>query len=70
MENNNQNKSSMNKGLRIGFGLFMVIVYVGMGYLFLKDFFGINNQYISTPVGIVLIIYGIWRGFRMYKGIN
>ena len=70
MENNNQNKSSMNKGLRIGFGLFMVIVYVGMGYLFIKDFFGIYNQYISIPVGIVLIIYGIWRGFRMYKGIN
>ena len=70
MENNKQNNSSMNKKLRIGFGLFMIIVYVGMGYLFIKDFFMINNQFISIPVGIVLIIYGLWRGFRMYKGIN
>lgn len=64
------NNSFMPKGLRFWFGLFMVFVYVGVGYLFIKNFFLLENQTIATIVGIILIIYGLWRGFRMYKGMN
>ncbi len=60
----------MPKSIRFWFGIFMVFVYVGMGYLFIKDFFMIDNQYITIPVGTILIIYGFWRGFRLYKGLN
>ncbi len=61
--------------LRIAFGIFMVLVYVGMGILCLINFFGAPADSAAWTiaryvVGIVLIIYGIWRGYRMYAGID
>lgn len=60
--------------LAIIFGIFMVLVYVGMGALVLANFFGapetdawVFGRYV---VGIVLIIYGFWRGYRLYAGID
>ncbi len=54
------------------FGIVMIIIYVGMGVLLLINFFNWENDWAWTRyiVGIVLIIYGFWRGYRQYKGID
>ncbi|MBD5201217.1 MAG: hypothetical protein HDS85_04120 [Bacteroidales bacterium] len=55
---------------RLLFGIFMVLVYVGVGLLFIFDIFNIDNTAISATVGGILIVYGIWRGYRLYRGWN
>lgn len=54
------------------FGIVMIVIYVGMGVLLLINFFDWQNDWAWTRyiVGIVLIIYGFWRGYRQYKGID
>ncbi len=65
-----ENKS--NKVMRAIFGIIMIIVYVGMGVLLLINFFGWNGDWAWTRyvVGVVLVIYGIWRAYRQVKGID
>ncbi len=58
------------KGMRLAFGIFMVIVYVAVGALFIADVFNIDNAAISMTVGIILCVYGVWRGYRLYRGLN
>jgi len=55
--------------LGITFGIFMVIVYVGMGVLLLINFFDWQTDWAWTRwiVGIMLIIYGFFRAWRQYK---
>ena len=62
-----------NKTVRTIFGIFMICVYVGMGILFLTGFFGWETGVwgvLRWVVGIVLIAYGIWRGYRQFAGID
>lgn len=63
-----QNSGNMPKGGRLVFGIFMVIVYVAVGMLFIFDMFNIDNTAISATVGGILCAYGVWRGIRLYKG--
>ena len=65
-----ENKS--NKVMRAIFGIIMIIVYVGMDVLLLINFFGWNGDWAWTRyvVGVVLVIYGIWRAYRQVKGID
>jgi len=51
------------------FGFFMVIVYLTVGFLliFSGDFFPILNQTTKLILGIVLVIYGIFRAYRAIK---
>ncbi|MBD5419546.1 MAG: hypothetical protein HDR48_05885 [Bacteroides sp.] len=58
------------KGMRLIFGIFMILVYLAMGILFILDVFNIDNQGISLTVGIILCAYGVWRGVRLYLGRN
>lgn len=67
---NDVNNNNMPKGARLGFGIFMILVYLGVGILFIVDIFRIDNLAVSLTVGILLIIYGIWRGIRLFKGWN
>ncbi len=69
-EDARENKS--NKVMRAIFGIIMIIVYVGMGVLLLINFFGWNGDWAWTRyvVGVVLVIYGIWRAYRQVKGID
>lgn len=62
----------INTIIRAAFGIFMVIIYVGMGILLLINFFNWYGDWAWTRyiVGIVMIIYGFWRGYRQYKGID
>lgn len=68
MENDNQN--NLPKGGRIIFGIFMILVYLAVGLLFIFDVFKIDNTAISASVGGVLCAYGVWRGYRLWKGMN
>ena len=60
--------------IHYAFGIFMIIVYVGMGVLLLTGFFGHPAGTIWTVlnwvVGIILIIYGIWRAVRLIFGLD
>ena len=64
------NNSNTPKGLRAVFGIFMIIVYVGVGVLFLCNVFDIIDKGISIAIGVVLCLYGIFRGYRLYRGNN
>lgn len=56
--------------MRLWFGIFMVLIYIGVGLLFFFDVFSIDSHAISYTVGALLILYGIFRGYRLYKGSN
>jgi len=58
--------------MRTIFGIIMIIVYVGMGVLLLINYFGWEGSLAWTRwvVGVMLIIYGIWRAYRQVKGID
>lgn len=68
MENDNMN--NLPKGGRLVFGIFMILVYLAVGLLFIFDVFNIDNTAVSASVGGVLCAYGIWRGYRLFKGMN
>ncbi|MBD5203316.1 MAG: hypothetical protein HDS82_00365 [Bacteroidales bacterium] len=77
MEGNRRERKSVRettqapKSMRLLFGIFMILVYVGVGLLFiLWPPFDIINYAVSCVVGGLLILYGIWRGYRLYVGMN
>lgn len=63
---------STRKILGLVFGIFMFIVYEGMGVLLFINFFNWNSDWAWTRyvVGIVLVIYGFFRAFRTYKDLT
>ncbi len=69
-ENESVGKST--KIMRAIYGVIMIIVYVGMGVLLLINFFGWGGDWAWTRyvVGVVLVIYGLWRAYRQVKGIG
>ena len=60
--------------MRIAFGIFMILVYLGMGVLLMINFFGAPDVAIWTicrwVVGVVLVIYGCWRAYRLIAGVD
>lgn len=56
------------KGMRLVFGIFMVLVYVAVGVLFLCNVFDIINYGVSIAIGVLLCLYGVFRGYRLYRG--
>lgn len=60
--------SSTPKGFRLGFGIFMVLFYVAIGIVFILNLFKSNFEGLFIALGIILIIYGFWRGFRLIRG--
>lgn len=52
------------------FAVIMIIVYVGVGVLLLINYFGWGGDWAWTRyvVGIMLIIYGIFRAYRAFNG--
>ncbi len=60
------------KAVALAFGIFMIIVYVGVGVLLLINFFNWSEGWTAARyiVGIMLIIYGIFRGVRQFLGIG
>lgn len=64
--------SKSTKIMRACFGIFMIVIYVGMGVLLLINKFGWAGDWAWTRyvVGVMLIIYGFWRAYRQIKGID
>lgn len=58
------------KGMRIWFGIFMIIVYLGIGLLFIlyEPLMLFGNKALTCVVGGLLIAYGVFRGYRLYRG--
>lgn len=70
---NNTPRRRKGVATRTLFGIFMIAIYVGMGTLFLLDFFGWKNAawgWLRWPLAAVLIAYGIWRAYRQWAGID
>lgn len=73
-DNNKQTNKNTDKGastLRAAFGICMIIVYWGMGYLLFSGSFEhtISNKTISTSLGCIFIVYGVWRGYRLWRNM-
>lgn len=68
-----ERRNAVPSAMRTVFGIIMIIIYVGMGVLLLINFFGWQGDvltWLRYVGGIVFIIYGIWRAFRQFKGID
>ncbi|HMG89801.1 MAG TPA: hypothetical protein VK589_07070 [Chryseolinea sp.] len=51
------------------FGIFMAVFYVAAGIAMLlqpPEYLNISKQYL-TPLGIILIAYGAFRGYNIFK---
>lgn len=70
MNGQQNNRPQAPKGARIAFGIIMVIVYLLVGLLFIFKKFDVINPVVSYVVGGLLVLYGIFRGIRLYKGTN
>lgn len=51
------------------FGIFMILVYIGMGVLFYIDFFQFAEKYqwVRWLFGTCFVLYGIWRAYRQIR---
>ncbi len=61
------------KTLRIFFGVFMILVYLGMAYLLYINFFDWNTEPWLTlryVFAAILAIYGVYRCYRQVKGTD
>lgn len=58
--------------MRNVFGIFMIIIYVGMGVLLFINFFrwDASFNWVRWVGGSLFILYGIWRAYRQFKGID
>lgn len=68
-----QGQSRMPRTMRMIFGIIMIIIYLTMGILVLCGYFpqlSGSFEWLRWVGGGVLIIYGIWRAFRQFKGID
>ncbi len=70
MRGTEDNRPMAPKSARVVFGIIMVLVYLGVGLLFILNVLNIDNQTVSIIIGALLFVYGIWRGYRLYKGVN
>ena len=58
------------KKLGLIWGVFMTLFYICMGLLFmLSDIFDIRKSFLIV-IGILFILYGIFRGYQMWKQIT
>lgn len=58
--------------LRVFFGLFMVIVYLGMAYLMFINFFDWNTSltWFRYVLAVVFMLYGVYRCYRQFTGVD
>ena len=70
MERNLNNGPQMPKGARLAFGILMIFIYLGVGLLFIFNVFSIDSLALSCVIGGLLIAYGVFRAYRLFKGYN
>ncbi len=59
--------TGVTQGLKMFFGIFMVLVYLGMAALMVINYFGMP-KYLSWFFAAVFAAYGLYRGYRELKG--
>lgn len=68
----NNSQSRVTQSLKLFFGMFMVMVYLGMAWLMIDNFFGWANTPLWNAVrwffALIFGAYGIYRGYRELKG--
>jgi sensor histidine kinase YesM len=64
---NNRKQTGLVQGLKLGFSIFMVLFYLMVAVLLVLNFFGLP-RYLSWFFAVVFAAYGIYRGYREYKG--
>lgn len=76
-EAHRRSTSQTNMWLRLTFGIFMVLFYVALGVLLFTPVFNIlfegmasSVAWVRYVVAVVLIIYGFFRGYRLWKGVS
>lgn len=73
MDNRNYNdQNTTPKSMRLWFGVFMVMFYVGVGLLLIiaNQTFTLFTTTLSIIVGALLCAYGVFRAYRLYKGLQ
>lgn len=74
MARDDENRPMMPSALRIAFGIFMIIIYVGVGVLLLINFFDWVDvgvwRVLRWVGGVLFILYGLWRAWRQFKGVD
>jgi hypothetical protein len=61
------------KAIRIFFGVFMILVYLGMAYLMFINFFDWTSEpwlSLRYVFGTIFALYGLYRCYRQIKGID
>jgi len=66
------NETGMMRSVRVFFGIFMVLVYLGMAILLATNFFGWSNTPLWNGIrwlfAAIFAIYGIYRCYRQITG--
>ena len=57
----------MMDGVKMAFGIFMVLFYLGVAVLMIRNVFGFP-KYLSWFFAVAFGAYGIYRGYREVKG--
>lgn len=68
-----QRKKGVPKAVRNLFGVIMIVIYLGVGLLFLIGYFNImfpTWTWVRWAGGVLFIAYGVWRGYRQFAGID
>lgn len=68
----NSDTSKTPRMMRNIFGVIMILIYLGMGVLCFINFFGFSSgwEWLRWVMGGVFTVYGIWRAYRQFKGID
>lgn len=68
----NKNQTDINGVIKMFFGIFMVLVYLGMAVLMAVNFFDWSNaplwRALRWLMAAVFAAYGLYRGYREIKG--
>lgn len=59
--------------MRNVFGIIMIVIYLGVGILFFCGYFDIlfpTWGWVKWVGGILFTVYGLWRAYRQFKGID
>ena len=60
-------QTGVNRVLRMAFGIFMVLVYLGMAALMAINYFGLSGK-LNWVFAAVMAADGLYRGYRELKG--
>lgn len=62
------------KTLRLIFGIFMILLYLGMSYLLIINYFDWSETSLwnTARYGMAVIfgVYGIYRAYRQFTGVD